>query len=377
MQDDVETYELRKKKGLKSSVYAIAFVKNPAIEVGFVALSKDKTITRIKLNTEKRMIYTPVLIPDQKIYRETEDGQGYNIFFSVETIEEAAHDFVSAKLVDEFNNEHQETEKLNGITLVENWIVDNPENDKATQLGFQLPKGTWMAGIKVNDESVWAKCKDGTYEGISIEGLFDNFETNLKKEKMKENEMEAKTIGSKLDEILAKLSNAFKPEVKLASAELQDGGLVYTEGEMEDGVDVYVDEAMEVPAQDGEYVLADGRVLTVSGGKVAGLVEAVEEDLMDKEKKEMMEKIEQLAEYVAKSAEKLSDIEARLSELSEVKEKAEKLEKENADLKQENESVKTELTKEPAVKSATKLSEVSEREGRFNAALRGDRFLIK
>ena len=42
----METYELRKKEGLESSVYAIAFVKNPAIEVGFVALSKDNKKTR-------------------------------------------------------------------------------------------------------------------------------------------------------------------------------------------------------------------------------------------------------------------------------------------------------------------------------------------
>lgn len=374
----MELYELRKKKGLASSVYAIAFVKNPAIEVGFVALSQDsnpKTITRIKLNAEKRMIYTPVLIPNQKIYREDEAGNGYQIFFSENTIEEAAHDFVAAKLTDEFNNEHSEHEKLEGISLVENWIIEDPKSDKATQLGFELPKGTWMAGIKVRDEDIWAKCKNGTYQGISIEGLFDNFETKMninKNTEMDKKEETAKSMGEKLDGFLAELKGLVATKTELASAELQDGGSVYTEGEWEDGVNVYTDEALETPAADGEYVLADGRVMAVSGGKVAGLREAVEEDLM--KKKEYMEKVEQLAKYLVDFKEELNSVK---EELSSYREKLTALEAEKEEVKKETSEVKAELSKvkeTPVGKSAQKLSEVAQREGRFNNALRGERF---
>ena len=366
----METYELRKKAGVKSSVYAIALVENPAIEVGFVALSKDgrKQEMMVKLSEEQRMIYTPVLIPEQKIYREDENGEGYNIFFTAATIREAAHDFVTAKLVDNFNNEHQETEKLKGITLVENWIIDNPKSDKSTGLGFDLPVGTWMAGIKINDEDVWLKCKNGTYKGISIEGLFDNFTTkfdNNKQLKMEKNEKEVS--------LLTKLADAIKSlaSTKLMAHGLREGGAVYTEAGLEDGVNIYSDEALEVPAGDGDYELEDGQVLVVSEGKAAGLREAAEVEEM--KNKEQMNKIEELAGYLNEMLESHKVLKA---EFASSKEELSTLKEELASYKKESGEVKAELSKvksEPAGKSVAKLSEQSAKsEGRFGAVMRGE-----
>lgn len=373
----METYELRKKKGIESSVYAIAFVKSPAIEVGFVALSKDgRTSTAlIKLNKERRMVYSPVLIPEQKIYREDEDGNPYQIYFSAETIEEAAHDFVQAKLVDNFNNEHQEHQKLQNISLVENWIIEDPKSDKSTSLGFDLPKGTWMAGIKIHDDKVWEMCKNGTYEGISIEGLFDNFTTNFN---INNNPIEMDKKETTLDKIWAKLESLVpSKETKLASRELAGGGVLYTEGEFEDGVNVYTDEAMQSAAPDGEYELADGMILTVVDGKAAGMRERAEEDLMKDKDKEYMSKVEELGNYVLGLAEKLEALNEKLEKqsatLSELTEK-------NEGLVKENEEVKAELSKikeTPVGKSTTKLSESARPEGVMSEVLSGQRFNFK
>jgi regulator of replication initiation timing len=193
-----------------------------------------------------------------------------------------------------------------------------------------------------------------------------------KNTEMDKKEETAKSVGEKLDGFLAELKGLVATKTQLASAELQDGGSVYTEGEWEDGVNVYTDEALQTPAADGEYVLADGRVMAVSDGKVAGLREAVEEDLM--KKKEYMEKVEQLAKYLVDFKEELNSVK---EELSSYREKLTALEAEKEEVKKETSEVKAELSKvkeTPVGKSAQKLSEVAQREGRFNNALRGERF---
>jgi len=298
----MKTYELKRKKGLKSSVYAIALVENPAIEVGFVALSKDGKVHTVKLavNAEKRMIYTPVLIPNQKIYREDSEGNPYQIFFSEQTIEETAQDFIKAgSLVANWNSEHQENVKLEGVTVVESWIIDDPKSDKSTTLGFDLPKGTWMQGVKIDNESIWNEVKLGTYKGISIEGLFDNFETNLSKQ-LNPNIMSEKKFS--LGDVITKLMGTESaPEVKL-----------------EDAAEMPKEEVKAAMIEDGEYVLADGRKIVVAGDMITEVmeseVESVEE--MESNKDKAVEELsEEIKEVLSQMATKMKSIEDKVNVL--------------------------------------------------------------
>lgn len=84
-----------------------------------------------------------------------------------------------------------------------------------------------------------------------------------------------------LDKVTAMLEKAFTPapsQVKSLVLELQGGGSVFAETEDAaalEGVSVFqVDEqgnATTNPAPDGDHTLADGRVLTVAGGKVTAV----------------------------------------------------------------------------------------------------------
>lgn len=367
----MKTFELRKKEGVESSVYCIALVENPAIEVGFVALSKsNKSITAhpIKLNADKQMIYTPVLIPEQRIYREDENGNPYQIYFSKETIQETAHDYVSAKLVDNFNHEHNEQNVLKGVALVENWLIEDKTNDKSNALGFDLPVGTWMAGIKIDNAEVWAKVKDGTYKGISIEGLFDNYTTKFNNQTM-ENQKES-SIAEKLEAGFAKLSEKietlFPSKVKFMAVPTVAGAPLYVESALEDGVAVYADEAMTMPAEDGEYELEEGRILSVASGIAAGLREREEDEL----KKEEMEtsKFAEIVEALSKLAEGYESLKAELSELKESQVATSK----------ETEEVKAELSKalEPAGESVAKLGDHVPKGGVFTRALNGESYKL-
>ena len=171
---------------------AISLVNSPAVEVNFIALSKTKeklyknfTFTENKVG-EKMMIYGPAMTPNKLILRLNEEtDEYYQIYFSKDTVEKCCR-FYMTKNFNKFSIEH-ETETYDA-KVVENWIINDSLNDKANNLGFVLPQGTWMCGVKIENESLWEKIKNGELRGFSIEGFFaDAF---FKQSKLKEKKEE-------------------------------------------------------------------------------------------------------------------------------------------------------------------------------------------
>ena len=151
-------------------VHALSIVGSPAIEVDFIALSKQE-IQLKEIDSDKRILMGPALIPEKKIYRKDDKLGEYNIYFKEHTIRTASQLFMQKSHQNDATYEHEE--KLTGMTVVESWIIDDPKKDKATELyGFDLPKGTWMVSMKVNDDAVWQSVKNGDVKGFSIEGKF-------------------------------------------------------------------------------------------------------------------------------------------------------------------------------------------------------------
>lgn len=338
----MKVFELKKRKGLSHAIHAIALVENPAIETDFIYLSVEgkKAQSNIFLSEEKGIIYSPVLIPEQRIERINDTtGEVYQIYFSAETIEEAAHDLMKAKTpLSEFNEEHNSHDKIDATNVVELWLVEDPEKDKAITLGFKVPKGTLMAGIKVDNEEARAKIKAGKIKGISIEGLFEDF--NLVEETQLNTNIMSK-LEKTVDELVTKLKAIIpNPKTKLASIQIDEETTLHTEGEFEEGAMVYTDAEMTIPAS-GTYEV-EGRRMVISEGTLASIEEVVAEE---------MNEATQLAEAQAEATIALN-------------EKITALEKENAELKEVNASFKTELSevKELAEKNATLLSKVEEAE---------------
>ena len=61
------------------------------------------------------------------------------------------------------------------MTVFESWIVEDPEFDKSKKYGLEVPAGTWMVSMKVDDKDVWDNyVKDNKVFGFSIEGKFAN-----------------------------------------------------------------------------------------------------------------------------------------------------------------------------------------------------------
>ena len=70
------------------------------------------------------------------------------------------------------NSTFEHSVELEGMSVVESWILEDKEKDKSAKYGFDLPLGTWLVSVKVNNDKVWAKVKEGEVKGFSIEGYF-------------------------------------------------------------------------------------------------------------------------------------------------------------------------------------------------------------
>lgn len=155
------------KVGLDSETYKISMVSEPAIEVDYVALEKQNEEVEIKLSTDERHIcYGPALIPNKDIYRNNGEQEFY-INFSEESISKMSQEFMKNYKQHEVNLQHEDD--VDEVFVCESWVVEDPYKDKANALGFNVPSGTWMVGMKVNNVDVWEKVKEGELKGFSVE----------------------------------------------------------------------------------------------------------------------------------------------------------------------------------------------------------------
>lgn len=155
-------------------VFKISLVETPAIESNFVFFDKEE-LQFAKVNEEERMVMGPLLIPDKKILRVDGQGQPYEIFFSKETVKKLAQNYLKQKYTDQANIEHERD--VNGVTLVESWVVESAEKDKSKLYGLTVPTGTWMGSFYIENDEVWNDfVKTGKVKGFSVEGLFTHLD---------------------------------------------------------------------------------------------------------------------------------------------------------------------------------------------------------
>ena len=165
-----------------AGVEAISIVESPAIESDFIAL-KDQEIKLAKVDGDKKILMGALLIPNKPIYRNGAEGE-YYIYFSKDTVQKASQMYLKNGYQNNSTLEHAET--LSGLTLVESWLVEDEVQDKSRKYGLNVPVGTWMGAVKVNNDEIWQEyVKTNKVKGFSIEGYFaDKMESP--KEEIKE-----------------------------------------------------------------------------------------------------------------------------------------------------------------------------------------------
>ena len=185
-------------------IEAISVVENPAIEEDFIALSND-IIELKEADKEKKLLVGALLIPNKPIYRRSGDDE-YYVFFSKDTVLKASQMYLMNGNQSKATLEH--AHDINGLTLVESWIVEDEVHDKSRKYGMNVPLGTWMGAVKVNNDEVWNNfVKTGKVKGFSIEGYFaDKMERpkdkDLQEELSKIEEAEAEYMLSQIKAVI-------------------------------------------------------------------------------------------------------------------------------------------------------------------------------
>ncbi len=338
----METYNVIFNAEKDLGVYGVSLVESPAMESTFIALNKQQ-IQLAEVDKKKHILAGVVLIPDKDVYR-NQDGREFNIRFSAETIEQVANNFIKEGYQGNSTIEHED--KLEGVSIVQSWVVKDPKNDTANAYGLpkeDIKEGSWIALYKCDNKEIYDKALRGEITGFSIDGLFSLEKVNLKSD----NKMTKDDLVKFKEDLLSDFKAAFTKkeepiEVKLGAATLKDGTTLEYMGEtMEVGADIFVvngDDRAPLPA--GEYPLEDGTLLIISeDGKIGEIKtvepeeEAVVEELSEETTSPISEDIKQLMKsltikYAEESKAVVDDLKASFeAQLAEQKEVIEELKK--------------------------------------------------
>ena len=171
--EDLETIELIIDEETDfSGIQAISVVERPAIEEDFIFLKSDKKkVALAEVDSERKILMGAALIPDKKIYRRDVNGKEYNIFFTKDTVVRASQLFLMNGKQNNSTLEHEVD--IEGLSVVESWIIEDEVHDKSRKFGLDMPLGTWMVSVKVNNDLIWDEfVKTKKVKGFSIEGFF-------------------------------------------------------------------------------------------------------------------------------------------------------------------------------------------------------------
>jgi len=193
----------------ETGVDVISFVENPAIEIDFMFFSKESKQKFKTTSEEKRIVCGAAMIPNEKIIRVDGNGNEYFVFFSEDTIRLCNEMYFKSGANIGANLEHETP--VDGVTVVESWLIQDANIDKAVALGFKdLPVGTWMVSYKVDNDDVWQQVKDGKVLGFSVEGLFGQKKVEMTKEFTEEDLKELLNSDLSDDEKIETIKNKIR-----------------------------------------------------------------------------------------------------------------------------------------------------------------------
>lgn len=203
-----------------SDVYAISLVDEPAVDSNFIALSKQKPMEFKIQNEERRMLYGVALRADYPIYRRYGDEEFY-LTFGKDAIRRLMTKFMKNFGQRSWTKDHMDFAE--GLTVVESWIVEDVENDKANALGIEnFSEGSWCIGAKVDDDEIWQSIKEGRWKGFSVEAWVDmeEIEKEIKNKKInKENKENMAVKKSKFEEMIDKIKEIISDAVTEADGQ--------------------------------------------------------------------------------------------------------------------------------------------------------------
>jgi hypothetical protein len=172
--DKLPTYEIVVDDTIETGIRLISIVENPAIEVKGMAFSDEDILKNYEFKQieDKQYIVGPALIPDKKIIQENDRFGIHYVFFTKETIEKMVEKFNRSGSNRRINLEH--SNQMVDAFIAEDWIIEDSIHDKSKKYGFDLPVGTYMVKVKVDDPEFWKNIVRGEDKySFSVEGIMN------------------------------------------------------------------------------------------------------------------------------------------------------------------------------------------------------------
>lgn len=114
---------------------------------------EDRAMFR-KFDMDKRLVYAEVYLPD------VEDAHGHSM--TAQEIEKMAHGFMKNRRTTNIDVNHDNNVDY-GCSMVESFIARDNDPD-------YMP-GAWVGVVKVENDEIWMKIKNGELTGFSFEGM--------------------------------------------------------------------------------------------------------------------------------------------------------------------------------------------------------------
>lgn len=206
-------------EGIEDGMVCLSLVEEPATESNFVLFSKENAVSnglRVFDNISKPLFYFEpddpferriltgvIMLADTPIYR-NQGGREFYIQYSKETIEKMVMKLLQSNQHNIFDLNHDgERLKKGAVECLELYFVDRKKGIYPTFLGDNIPDGSLIGSYKVLDDEIWNQCKNGTFNGFSLEGFFT----------IEEREPNP-TPKDELEELLGEIQNKLQRQLK-------------------------------------------------------------------------------------------------------------------------------------------------------------------
>jgi hypothetical protein len=263
---------------------AISFVDEPAIEQDFIYFNHQKSLM-FKIE-DKQEVISPVLIPEQLIYRFNKETQEeFYIKWSADVIAETAIKFILEQQLHNTTIMHPtfidknlklEDCLVKDVYMIKLWLIEDAKTDiMNTKYGYDLPEGTLCVHYKIYNQDLWNRIKQGELRGLSVEAFMTIKNVSMKKIKQENNKSNIEKMNKKMSFLnkfilfLNEVADEAEGIATIVKDDLTNSGDVTLSYILDSGAVLTVDaegivrDVELTPVQGGEYLLEDGNTLVV------------------------------------------------------------------------------------------------------------------
>lgn len=188
----------------ESLCLAVSVVDSPAVESDFLFFNEQKMEKFVGVDGERRMIYGCALRSDFPIYRNN-GKEEYWLEFDADAIDKLSKNYFKMGFQSNWTAGHKD--EVEGLTITESWIKESMTADKSIALGLDpdIAVGSWFIGCYCENDEIWKRVKDGTYNGFSCEALvgLEEFEKQIENNNDNFNDMNEEMLFSKIKKLIA------------------------------------------------------------------------------------------------------------------------------------------------------------------------------